>query len=248
MKMRGIKPESWTDSRMLRLTPLARWLFVGMWTIACDNGHVEHDPVELKVRLLPMDQCDVNSLLSEMVTTGQITVKDGWIKVKNLAKHQKVDLRYLTLCEHCKDDPHAVYTEGDRRLRGKSQRVPDVHPAGTQGAPATEGEGEGEGEGESNTCTSTDVDDAFEQWWKLYPRKVGKGQAKRAFRSSLKKTDLESLKAAITGQADHLMRRGPEFCPYPATWLNGERWLDAQPDGEPSSKPASDGFFYDVSY
>ena len=25
------------------------------------------------------------------------------------------------------------------------------------------------------------------------------------------------------------MARGPEFCPYPATWLNGERWTD-QPD------------------
>lgn len=79
----------------------------------------------------------------------------------------------------------------------------------------------------ADSCSSADADErVFEEWWGLYPRKVGKGQAKRAFRSALKKADLETLTAAIQDQTPRLMAKGAEFCPHAATWLNGERWLD----------------------
>mgnify|MGYP006914135904 CR=1 FL=1 len=151
-KMRGIKPEAFTDDKMLRLSPLARWLFVGMWTLACDNGHVEDNLIQLKVRLLPMDSCDVGDLVNELLDTGQIQRLDGYLKVAKLAEHQRIDRRYLTLCEWCAHDVHTTFKADDKAPRHPStQRVHDGHPTGTQRVHDVEGEkkvrGE-EGEGE----------------------------------------------------------------------------------------------------
>src|SRR5699024_11168453 len=97
-KMRGIKPEILTDEKVVSLTPLSRWLFIGMWMYACDNGHIEDSPVQLKMRILPMDECDVNALLGEQINLGLVAREDGYLRVTNLPKHQNIDKRYLLLC------------------------------------------------------------------------------------------------------------------------------------------------------
>ena len=74
------------------------------------------------------------------------------------------------------------------------------------------------------------ADEDFAAWWQAYPRKVGKGQAAKAYRAARKKATPEALFAAITAQAPLLMARGSQYCPHPATWLNGERWRDEPAD------------------
>lgn len=159
-KMRGIKPETFTDDKVLQLSPLARWLFVGLWTVACDNGHVEDNLVQIKVRLLPVDDCSVGGLLDELLATQQVTREGGYLKVVNLAEHQNIDKRYLRLCEWCKTDPDVVFTEADRPARPSrahraegstdtvAHRATTVGTAGAQRGHTVEGEGEGEGEGD----------------------------------------------------------------------------------------------------
>ena len=75
-----------------------------------------------------------------------------------------------------------------------------------------------------------DLDADFAAWWNLYPRKVGKGAAQKAYRSARKKATAEALAAAIDAQGPLLMARGSQYCPHPATWLNGERWRDNPAD------------------
>ena len=74
------------------------------------------------------------------------------------------------------------------------------------------------------------LDSDFADWWSLYPRKVGKGQAIRAYRTARKKATAQALTAAIVTQGPLLMARGSQYCPHPATWLNGERWRDEPAD------------------
>lgn len=69
-------------------------------------------------------------------------------------------------------------------------------------------------------------DELFENWWKLYPRKVGRGQAIRAFRTALGKTDCATLTAAVKAFAKLVSDREKHLIPHASTWLNGERWLD----------------------
>lgn len=72
----------------------------------------------------------------------------------------------------------------------------------------------------------------FDDFWKVYPRKTSKGQAKRAWTAAAKKADPPQILEALQSQIDTWRReaRQPEYIPHPATWLNGERWLDEPPD------------------
>jgi hypothetical protein len=68
----------------------------------------------------------------------------------------------------------------------------------------------------------------FEDFWRCYPRKVGKGTARRAYQRALPKIvqgdPHEVLMAALA--AIKPSWTDPEFVPHPSTWLKGERWGD----------------------
>ncbi len=83
----------------------------------------------------------------------------------------------------------------------------------------------------SRPAASTDADE-FEQWWGHYPKKVGKGQARTAFARSLKKASLEDLVQGADTFTARTANSDPKFIAHPATWLNGERWLDEVPARE----------------
>src|SRR4051812_6572011 len=67
-----------------------------------------------------------------------------------------------------------------------------------------------------------DDDPRFFQFWSIYPRKVAKGQARVAFRQAIKKVDFETL---MQGVRDYPFNQQRHLVPFPATWLNGERWI-----------------------
>ncbi len=77
-----------------------------------------------------------------------------------------------------------------------------------------------------DSCASADAERDFATWWSAYPRKKGKGQAAKAYRAARKKTDATTLLEAVKAQREVLIKEGVNFCPHPATWLNGERWAD----------------------
>lgn len=85
--------------------------------------------------------------------------------------------------------------------------------------------------------TSSDDDGLFDQWWNLYPRKVGKGQARLAFRKALRKTDFQTMLLGAQRYAEERAGEDQAFTAHPATWLNGERWLDEKD----ASRPAKSG-------
>lgn len=73
-RIRTIKPEFWTDAKVLRVSPLARLLLLGMWNFADDRGVLEADPLQLKARIFPNDQVDVEKLLQELQSVNLIKV------------------------------------------------------------------------------------------------------------------------------------------------------------------------------
>lgn len=72
------------------------------------------------------------------------------------------------------------------------------------------------------------VEDPFEVFWKEYPRKVGKQDARKAFASAAKKVSLEKMLGALEKQkkAPQWVKDKGQFIPHPSTWLNQERWDD----------------------
>jgi hypothetical protein len=87
----------------------------------------------------------------------------------------------------------------------------------------------------SSTATpSTDKD--FDRFWEAYPRRIGKGQARKAWTTAAKKTDPEIIIEAAGRFTASRGNQDPKFTPHPSTWLNGERWGDA-PEPEPAREP-----------
>ncbi len=72
--------------------------------------------------------------------------------------------------------------------------------------------------------------DGFEIFWKAYPYKVAKGAAVKAWSKIIqKKIPLTVILTAIEQQKDSVLsktRDGGKFIPFPASWLNAERYLD----------------------
>jgi len=79
---------------------------------------------------------------------------------------------------------------------------------------------------ELELVTSRDfAEKAFEEFWSIYPRKVGKGAAKRAFVKAFKGTGADIIDGARRFAKDPWLPE-KQFIPHPATWLNREGWLD----------------------
>ncbi len=65
----------------------------------------------------------------------------------------------------------------------------------------------------------------FEAFWDAYPKKVSKGQARKAWAKALTKAKPEAIIAKAEAYAKD-PDRDDQFTKYPATWLNAEGWLD----------------------
>jgi len=67
----------------------------------------------------------------------------------------------------------------------------------------------------------------FDEFWSLYPRKIAKAVARKAWQRLTDEQQLMAAKAIDTHcQYWSAKETELEFIPHPATWLNQERWED----------------------
>jgi hypothetical protein len=110
---------------------------------------------------------------------------------------------------------------GEKGNRGTGEQgtdSPDAHASSalvpTRGKGATKGTG---------------YSASFEEWWSIYPKRVSKAAAAKAYAKACKgrplregETRAQSLAVRAATWAAHWERTGqdPQYIPYPATWLN----------------------------
>lgn len=90
-----------------------------------------------------------------------------------------------------------------------------------------------------NISSSSDDDGQFDQFWAIYPRKVGKGVARKAWIKALKETPAEQIISGAEQYARQRAGEDPKYTAHPSSWLAAERWMD-EPDPKylPKSKNA----------
>jgi len=67
----------------------------------------------------------------------------------------------------------------------------------------------------------------FDEFWSLYPRKIAKATARKAWAKLSAEQQLMAAKAIDTHcQYWSAKETELEFIPHPATWINQERWED----------------------
>ena len=90
----------------------------------------------------------------------------------------------------------------------------------------------------SSCSTPLKENNDFDDFWEIYPRKVGKGVAKKIW-GRIKPTFEQKTKIldAIRKQKKSLQRQrdNGQYIPNPSTWLNESRWDDELPERVSSS-------------
>lgn len=120
---------------------------------------------------------------------------------------------------HVTDDPKAsenrIVTEGESPIIGQGESENrDLTPHYRETS--------------SRKTNTARVDpDLFEAFWFAYPRKLAKAAALKAWKLAVRKASAGAIMAGLDVWAPIWAARGdPSYTPYPATWLNGERWND----------------------
>ncbi|MFA5385357.1 MAG: hypothetical protein WC364_11985 [Eubacteriales bacterium] len=70
--------------------------------------------------------------------------------------------------------------------------------------------------------------DGFDLFWGIYPKKVGKGAARKAWEKKKCNTIKENIMEAVKNQREweQWVKEEGQFIPHPSTWINEERWND----------------------
>lgn len=232
-KIRGVKPELWTDENFVELSSYARLLWIGLWNFACDNGHLQDKSKQIKMRILPTDDVNCAELLREIESQDLIERADGWITIPNLSHHQKPHKRWWTTC----DKPGCVLPEGCSHA--PSNRGTTVAPPKRNRVATADVDVDVDVDGDSEVTTSSDRSDQtdppprFDEFWDTYSHKVGRKKAETAYRAALRKPGvtpdllIASAAAYIAWQVSE--GKHPQFTKHAATWLHGEHWRDERP-------------------
>ncbi len=90
---------------------------------------------------------------------------------------------------------------------------------------------------------------SFDDFWKIWPRKVARKAAEKAWRSAVKRSPYETIIAAAASYAASREGKDQTFTAHASTWLNGDRWEDQKQLAETASpgegKTSQDQFYRD---
>jgi len=158
-----------------------------------------------------------HAIVTMKVTHGLIITicnYDRYQTAENYERHGEKPTNVMTGGQRTSQHGHNVYKNVKNKEEGKErEETPSPADAGSDVV-------------EPSKKPKPPIKGTFDRFWKLYPRKVGKGQAERAWAGALKKASAETIIEAIKTQLPILAGREKQFVPHPATWLNGQRWAD----------------------
>lgn len=93
----------------------------------------------------------------------------------------------------------------------------------------------------NNDNNDNNISCAFEEWYDLYHRRVGKKNAQKAYKKAMEDIDHESLVRRTKEFANAVEGKEQRFIPHPSTWLNRGGWDDDFEGVRDSDKPKGGG-------
>lgn len=235
-KVRALHPDFFSDEAVAEVSIPARLLFAGLWCFACDNGHLADKPKQIKRWIYATDDVSAADLLRELEAENLIERGDGWIFIPRLVKRQRIDHRYFKACD--KEGCEKPGKPDSQRETQRGNAVATQSPAVATRGPATDGDGDVDGD---VTTTPADAEE-FDDFWTIYPRKEGKGAAKKAWGKAVKILPASELLPIVRSYSVRVHGTEKRFIPFPATWLNQERWAD-EVDEQKAEASGEGGWF-----
>jgi hypothetical protein len=236
-RIRSIHPGLFTDELFAGLSMAARVLLLGLWTEADDQGVFDWKPVTLKMRLMPVDNVDVPSLLLELEQADLIRRFEqdarGFGAIRNFCKYQRPktpkyrDLKSADLRNYVASKYPITETTGPE---------PAPFPKKVEMSPQMEEGGDKREEVKESTqpiAKATAECSRFEEFWKDYPKRDGDNPRKPAEKkfNALVKTGVDPevmISGARQASADARARGiySTKYVPQAIKWLNDQRFHD----------------------
>lgn len=154
-----------------------------------------------------MGKNSVNTAIKELESLGYISRE--WKSEGNLRQgiiYKVFDSR----CIHSRDTENSVYREFGLPETGTHKEDQFLK----------------EDQSLKKTKDQTSFDPAFLEFWRHYPRKIGKGKAFQRFKEQIAITDKDTLIQAAKNFGKESVNTEKRYIPHPQTWLNQERWRD----------------------
>lgn len=252
-RIRSMKPEFWIDEKLANSTSRdARLMYIGLWNLADEHSRLRGSPAYIKGQLFTYDDdltpSVVGRLVDELETAGAVEryEVDGetYIYLPKLARHQRLEpdkvpsrLPSPPLNGHQSEpranesapisDESAPRTEDHALLYVAGYRE---HVAGSRGKELV---------AQKRATTTPDPAVAFDEFWKIYPRREAKAAARKAWDKAIKRADPGAITEGARRYRDD-PGRDPKFTAHAATWLNADRWTDEPlPRGSPNGRPST---------
>ena len=191
------------------------WLY--LITYVDDYGRGSADTELLRCFVFPrrknITESQIGVALNKLASLGMVNLYevDGepYFCFPKWANHQRIQTKRSKF----PDPPSSTVTHGDSPSETKPNQIETE----------TKIEPEIETETEANAREA-----AFDKFWSAYPKKVGKQDAKKAFKSV--KEPIETLLSAIERQkcGSQWSKDNGQYIPHPATWLRQGRWEDEE--------------------
>lgn len=243
MRIRSIKPEFYRSADIAALDWEARFLFIALWSYVDDNGvgidkvsHIaadlfaddlEREPTETIARVTRGLQALENAgRIERYFDSGRSYIfVNGW-------HHQRID------------KPNKARYPLPKKARNDADSTPELFEIAEPSrevretpAPGTE-EQRNRGTEDKKKPRPVIGPDEFIDWYLLYPRKEGRGQAERAYIKARQFATAEQLEAGVRRYASD-PNREQQYTKLPATWLNGKCWDDDPLPPKKSTNPAA---------
>lgn len=188
MRTRDLKPDFWTDEKVVQVSDAAKLLFQGLWNLADREGRLEDKPVSIGFKVRPWDPGLVPVLLDELERIGLIHryEVDGvkCIDIPTLPVHQRMHPREMaSKLPPCPGWPRPGR---GRPRQGEPRRAiapGSAGPSGSSGPAGSSGSS-------SPTAVAVAVDDGDEYLWRSVcfrrdedklPRELSQPRAWKAF-------------------------------------------------------------------
>ena len=223
MPTRYLKPGICDSDAIDKCTPMAECLYYRLLVNVDDFGRFDARSKVIRASCFP---------LKETITLEEI---EELLRVLVVCKLIHL---YTTVCE----ERFIQFRKWDNVPRSKLSKFPAMDETCIQlytdaqhlhtNLPVTVTVTVTETETETETQTETAKDRAkaldvkFDEFWKAYPKKVGKEAAKNAWKKA--KPNLDQVLKALEWQckSDQWLKEKGQFIPNPATYLNQGRWQD----------------------
>jgi hypothetical protein len=92
-RTRSIKPSFFKNEFLSECDPMARLLYVGLWTLADSQGRMEFRPMRIKAELFPYENCDILGLLKQLADRGFVRAYESGdkrvLEIPTFRDHQR---------------------------------------------------------------------------------------------------------------------------------------------------------------